>query len=288
MMHNSLAFYSRRGMMTDLGKHASLLAALPDDLASICQAVQNNMVHVFWAERMGLTLTEDQKRSLQIRPVAEKLALIAKKSDKPLRVSRPLDQRQVGNCRDFSVLLCSILRYKSIPARARCGFGVYFEPGHYEDHWVCEYWNVGSGRWVMVDSQLDSFQRRALDIKFDPLDVPPEEFITAGRAWEMCRSGRADPDKFGILDMHGVRFIWGDVVRDFLALNKIEILPWDGGWGFLNQGLSDPLPDEETLVLYDKIARMTLAINEEFPEVRAYYKSEPGFRVPPDWGLHEE
>lgn len=288
MMHNSLAFYSRRGMMTDPGKHASLLADLPDDLASICQAVQNNMVHVFWAERMGLTLTEDQKRSLQIRPVAEKLALIAKKSDKPLRVSRPLDQRQVGNCRDFSVLLCSILRYKSIPARARCGFGVYFEPGHYEDHWVCEYWNVGSGRWVMVDSQLDSFQRRALDIKFDPLDVPPEEFITAGRAWEMCRSGRADPDKFGILDMHGVRFIWGDVVRDFLALNKIEILPWDGGWGFLNQGLSDPLPDEETLVLYDKIARMTLAINEEFPEVRAYYKSEPGFRVPPDWGLHEE
>ena len=140
----------------------------------------------------------------------------------------------------------------------------------------------------MVDSQLDPFQRGALGVKFDPLDVPPEEFITAGRAWEMCRSGGADPDKFGILDMHGIRFIWGDVVRDFLALNKIEILPWDGGWGFLNQGLSDPLPDEETLVSYDKIAEMTLAIDEKFPEVRAYFKSEPGFRAPPDWGLHEE
>jgi hypothetical protein len=126
----------------------------------------------------------------------------------------------------------------------------------------------------MVDSQLDSFQRGALGIKFNPLDVPPEEFITAGRAWEMCRSGRADPDKFGIFDMHGIRFIWGDVVRDFLALNKIEILPWDGGWGFLNQRLSDPLPDEETLMLYDKVARMTLAINEKFPEIRANYKSE--------------
>jgi hypothetical protein len=140
----------------------------------------------------------------------------------------------------------------------------------------------------MVDSQLDSFQRKALGIDFDPLDVPPEEFITAGRAWEVCRSGRADPEKFGIFDMYGIRFVWGDVVRDFLALNKIEILPWDGGWGFLNQRLSDPLPDEETLALYDKTARMTLSINEKFPEIRAYYRSEPGFRVPPGWGLREE
>jgi len=274
--------------MTNPGKHASLLADLPDDLVSICQAVQNNLIHVFWAKRMGLTLTENQQRSLQIRTVAEKLALMAKTSGQPLNVARSLDQRQVGNCRDFSVLLCSILRYKNIPARARCGFGVYFEPGHYEDHWICEYWNAETRRWVMVDSQLDSFQRGALNIKFDPLDVPPEEFITAGRAWEMCRSGRADPDKFGILDMHGIRFIWGDVVRDFLALNKIEILPWDGGWGFLNQRLSEPLPDEETLVSYDKIAAMTLAIDEKFPEIRAYHRSEPGFHVPPEWGLHEE
>jgi len=288
MLHDPLVFYSQPGIMTDPGKHASVLAGLPDDLASICLAVQNNLVHVFWAERMGLTLTEDQQRSLQIRPVAEKLALIAETSDQPLSVPRPLDQRQVGNCRDFSVLLCSILRYKGIPARARCGFSVYFEPGQYVDHWVCEYWNAGTRRWAMVDSQLDSFERGALDIKFDPLDVPSEEFITAGRAWKMCRSGKADPDKFGIFDMHGIRFIWGDVVRDFLALNRIEILPWDGGWGFLNQKLSDPLPDEETLMLYDKIAAMTLAINEKFPEIRAYYKSEPSFHIPPGWGLQEE
>lgn len=223
MLQDPLVFYSQPGMMTDPGKYASLLAGLPDDLASICLAVQNNLVHVFWAERMGLTLTEDQQASLQIRPVAEKLALLAKVSDQPLNVSRPLNQRQVGNCRDFSVLLCSILHHKGMPARAGCGFGTYFEPGHYEDHWICEYWNAGTRRWAMVDSQLDSFQRGALDIKFDPLDVPPEEFIIIGRAWEMCRSGRADPEKFGIFDMHGIRFIWGDVVRDFLALNKIEI-----------------------------------------------------------------
>jgi hypothetical protein len=283
-----LAFYSKPGMMTDPGKHAYLLVGLPDDLISLCSGVQNNLIHVFWAERMGVNLTEVQQSTLQMRSVSEKLAHIAETNDQPLNIPRPIDRRQVGNCRDFTILLVSILRHKGIPARARCGFGAYFEPGHYEDHWVCEYWNALKRRWVMVDSQLDSFQTGALNIKFNPLDVPPDEFLTAGKAWKMCRSGKADPDKFGIFDMHGLRFVWGDVVRDFLALNKVEILPWDGGWGFLNQKLSDPLPDEETLVLYDQIAAMTLEINGKFPEIRAYYKSEPRFHIPSEWGLKEE
>ena len=283
-----LVFYSQPGIITNAGKYASLLVDLSDDLASLCSVVQNNMVHVFSAERLGLNLTEDQKRTLQIRPIAEKLALMTETNDQPLSVSKPLGQRQVGNCRDFTVFLCSILRHKGIPARARCGFGKYFDPGQYVDHWVCEYWNSAKRRWMMVDSELDASAIEFFNIKFDPLDVPSEEFMTAGRAWKLCRQRKADPDKFGIFDMHGIRFIWGDVVRDFLALNKVEILPWDGGWGFLNQKLSDPLPDEETLVLYDQIATMTLEINEKFPEIRAYYKSEPRFHIPSEWGLQEE
>jgi len=285
---DTLVFYSQTGIMTNAGRYASLLIDLSDDLASLCSVVQSNMVHVFSAERLGLNLTEDQKRALQIRPIAEKLALMTETNDQPLSVSKPLGQRQVGNCRDFTVFLCSILRHKGIPARARCGFGRYFDPGQYVDHWVCEYWNPAKKRWTMVDSELDASAIEFFNIKFDPLDVPSEEFMTAGRAWKLCRQRKADPDKFGIFDMHGIRFIWGDVVRDFLALNKVEILPWDGGWGFLNQKLSDPLPDEETLVLYDQIAAMTLEINEKFPEIRACYKSEPGFHIPSEWGLQEE
>ena len=283
-----LAFYSKPGMMTDPSKHAYLLAGLPDDLVSLCSVVQNNLIHVFWAKRMGVNLTEVQQSTLQMRLVSEKLAHIAETNDQPLNIPRPIDRRQVGNCRDFTLLLVSILRHKGIPARARCGFGAYFEPGHYEDHWVCEYWNALKKRWVMVDSQLDSFQTGALNIKFNPLDVPPDQFLTAGKAWKMCRSGKADPDKFGIFDMHGLRFVWGDVVRDFLALNKVEILPWDGGWGFLDQKLSDPLPDDEPLMLYDRIAAMTVEINEEFSEIRAYYKNEPRFHTPSEWGPQKE
>ena len=40
---------------------------------------------------------------------------------------------------------------QGMPARARCGFGAYFEKGKYVDHWVTEYWNesaaaLGAGR----------------------------------------------------------------------------------------------------------------------------------------------
>jgi hypothetical protein len=38
----------------------------------------------------------------------------------------------------------------------------------------------------------------------------------------------------------------------------------------------------------DRIAAMTLEINEEFPEIRAYYKKEPKFHMPSEWGSHEE
>ena len=282
-----LSFYKKPGSFTDLGAHASLVADLPDDIASLCQAVQNNIVHVFSAERLGLELTEEKKQTLEIRPVSEKLDMIAQTDNRPLSISRPLGQRQVGNCRDYTLLLVSMMRHKNIPSRARCGFGTYFEPGKYEDHWVGEYWNAEERRWIMVDSELDKEAIEFFKIKFDPFDVPPEKFITAGKAWQMCRSGKADPDKFGILDMHGLRFVWGDVVRDFLALNKIEILPWDGGWGFLNCRLSDPLPDKETLALYDEIAAMTLEINDKFDEIQTYYRQEPRFRVPADWNLKE-
>jgi Transglutaminase-like superfamily len=283
-----LTFYAKPGPMTDPGKHAPLFDNLPDGLNQLCKIVQNNMIHVFWAQRMGIKLTEAQQSTLQIRSISEKLTLITETDNQPLTTSRSLSQRQVGNCRDFTLLLVSILRHKGIAARARCGFAAYFLPNHYEDHWVAEYWNPAKKSWTMVDSQLDTFQKEALKIKFDTLNVPPDMFLTAGKAWQMCRKGKADPDTFGIMDMHGFQFIWGNVIRDFLALNKIEILPWDGGWGFLKQKLSDPLPDKETLKLYDKIATLTLENNTKFPEIRDYYKQEPRFHPPSEWGLQEE
>jgi transglutaminase-like putative cysteine protease len=208
------------------------------------------------------------------------LACILEMDDRPLAVERPLEKRLVGNCRNFSTMLCAMLQHQGVPARARCGFATYFEPDHFEDHWVCEYWNTGKGRWVMVDAQLDEFQREALKITFDPCDVLRDQFLVGGKAWQMCRQGLADPDKFGIMDMYGVWFVRGNLVRDLVSLNKVEILPWDG-WGLISkdeQNISD-----DDVALLDRVAALTAVDDPPPAEVRALCENDARLRIPPDY-----
>jgi hypothetical protein len=278
-MPDPLEYYACPGPMTDPKGQASLFEGLPVTIPALRQVVQGLLIHIFWAERQGVTLTEQRKQEVQLRPVSRKLARIRELDGQPLIAPRPLEKRLVGNCRDFSTLLCAMLRYQGVPARARCGFGTYFMPNHYEDHWVCEYWHASEERWVMVDAQLDQFQREALHITFDPLDVPPDQFLTAGKAWLMCRAGKADPDQFGIFDMHGMGFIRGNVVRDFLSLHKIEILPWDR-WGLIEKEDAALTPEE--LEQLDRLARLTLGDNEAFPEVYSAYEGDRRLQVPAD------
>jgi hypothetical protein len=208
------------------------------------------------------------------------LARINELDPQPLTVARPLDKKFVGNCRDHTTLLCSILRHQGMPARARCGFGAYFIPDHYEDHWVCEYWNADQQRWILVDAQLDQVQREVLNIPFDPLDVPRDQFITGGPAWQMVRSGGADPDSFGIFEWHGQWFVQDDLVRDFLAFNKIELLPWDG-WGLM-AGPKDVVSLDD-LTLLDRIAAWTIEADAAFDDIRTLYASDPRLQTRPEW-----
>jgi len=160
-------------------------------------------------------------------------------------------------------MLSSILREHGIPARARCGFGAYFNAGKFEDHWVCE-----------------AVQRKAMNITFNPLDVPRDAFIIAGDAWQQCRRGRADAANFGLthVGLAGLWFIAGNVVRDFASLNRMEALPWDV-WGLME--MNDAGLTDERKALLDRVAALTLAGDEAFPEIRKLYESDDRLRMPP-------
>ena len=275
-----LEYYASPGIMTDPGEYADLFGGLTGEISGLVEIVQGLMIHVFWAERYGVKLSEKRQQEVQLRTVSQKIRRILELRDQPLTVGRLLEERLVGNCRDFATFLCAMLRYQRVPARARCGFGVYFLPDHYEDHWVCECWKADEERWVMVDVQLDAFQREKLNIQFDPLDMPPGQFVTGGKAWLMCRAGEADPNKFGIFDMHGIAFIRGNLIRDFLALNKIEILPWDD-WGLMESDDKSAATNEVELM--DHLAQLTLARNETFPQIRAAYENDSRLHLPSNW-----
>jgi hypothetical protein len=119
-------------------------------------------------------------------------------------------------------------------------------------------------------------QRSLFEVDFDPLDVPRDRFLDAGDAWARCRSGALDPDAFGILDMHGLWFIAGNVVRDAAALSNMEMLPWDC-WGAM------PRPGEVIsdgqLALFDDLASLTRDPDAGFEELRARYEAGEDLKV---------
>jgi hypothetical protein len=277
-MPEPLEFYGTHGPFSDPEENGSLLDGLPHDLASICRAVQGLVLHPFWAALHGAQVPKEREEDLQLRSVSKMLARIQDLDDRPLTVERPLDKRLIGNCRDFTVLTCAALRHQGIPARARCGFGAYFLPGKFEDHWVCEYWDSSSQGWRLVDAELDELVRKMIALAFDPLDVPRDQFLVAGRAWQMCQSAEADPQNFGLsaIDEHGIWWVRQNLVRDLAALNKMEMLPWDG-WG-LAEGMQIELPRRE-IALLDQVATLTQDI-DRFHELRDVYENEASLRVP--------
>lgn len=260
--------------VTDPGPLAGEYECLPRDIPGLVKVVQGLFVHIFWAERYGVTPTEEQKTHVQARLVSRILEKVKKLDPLPLTVARPLEKCFFGNCRDFTVLMCSMLRYQGVPARARCGFGTYFMPNHFEDHWVCEYWD--GERWVTVDAQLDALQRERMGITFNTLDMPAGEFVDASDAWLRCREGGEDPDKFGIFDMHGLWFIRGNLLRELAALNEAEMLPWDV-WGFMEVQDADMTPEQWNLL--DSVARALVAGDQA--EIERLYREGPGLKVPP-------
>ena len=266
-------YYRSHGIITHPGRFMKKYEGLPDDIAGIVEVIHGLFLHIFWAKSYGVTLTEAQSRHVQSRKISNILSVIDSLDQSELTQARPYKKRFIGNCRDHSVFLCSVLRSKGIPARARCGFAAYFTPGRYEDHWICEYWNSSENRWVSVDPQLDRLQKDTLGIDFDTLDMPGGRFITGGEAWKMCRTGTADPDSVGIFDMKGLGFVLGNFIRDVASLNKVEMLPWDC-WGLMMKDVSKLSAREYALL--DEAAELAVAGDEQ---IYGLYEASPGLKA---------
>lgn len=280
-METPQEYYRHDGPMTAPGAHAVEFSELPRDVARLCEVVQGLLIHRDIAPFLyDLKLTEAQRDDGHIRPVARMLTRIHELDSRPITVARDYGGRLPSVCRHFSLMLSAMLRYQGIPARARCGFGAYFNAGKFEDHWVCEYWNATESRWILVDAQMDAVQRKAFKLDFSPLDVPRDRFVIAGDGWQMCRTGRADSAAFGLthINLSGLGFVEGNVIRDLASLNRMEMLPWDV-WGVMD--IDEAALTDEKRTLVDRVAALTIAGDEKFGEVREIYQSDDRLRVPP-------
>ncbi len=268
-------WFATPGPFTDLGNHRFDLALDADGnpaILDVVRAVQGLMVYDLVASPFyGIELTAAQAATMNLRAASVLVDHALAIDARPLTEARAPSHRVAARCRTFATLTVAILRAHGVPARARCGFGAYFRPGYFEDHWVAEYWNDASSRWVMVDAQLDDAWTKAIGFTGDPLDLTPEEFVIAGQAWTAWRHGIADPDRYGLssIEEHGAFWIAGNLRLDVTALNKIEMQPWDV-WG-AHWEPEDPIPDD--LSLFDTMADLAATVDVRLDQLQALYRN---------------
>lgn len=275
-MSRAREYYATPGRHTDVGAYAPPIASV----SRAVEVVQGLLVYDAMAEALYDTiLPEAQAAAFLLRDAAAMLELVHDIDARPLVEPRPPGRRIGARCNTYTLLTVALLRAAGVPARSRCGFATYFNPGWYEDHWVVEYWDTDSSRWRLLDAQLDEVWRPLTTIDgTGPAHVDESQFLTAGHAWQAWRRGEIDADRCGLTSIpeHGAFWIAGNLRLDFAALNKVEMSPWDL-WGLFWEPHDTP-PDGAFTAL-DEVAALTTAVDDRFDDVRRRYDSDERFRM---------
>ena len=232
------------------GQHAGRLAAVPDDLESLCAASRNVIGH-YRAELPDLP--EERRGEIDSRWLETILTLDHHRHSAGLDQPRPPAERVAGCCRDHSLLVVGALRQRGVPARNRIGFAHYFTPGWAGDHVIVEFWD--QGRWRRADPELSP--KSTFDVHDMPAGVGAP-FETAAEAWLAWRPGSRDLATYGVEAepalLSGPNFVRNYVVFEVAHRYGDELLLWDG-WG-----ATEETPE---LDLIDEVAQLLVAADDD-------------------------
>jgi len=279
--HDEVQYYATQSRMTDPGQFTERVLAVPGTISAIREAARQLVFH-YRADGDFAENGIEAGRICEIdtRYAQDMLARIFELSDAPLTAEREPWQRIVGCCRDFTVLFLSMARAHGIAARARVGFGAYFEPGWYLDHVVAEAWHAGEQRWRLVDAELAPDHADPSGSPLDSEDLTAAQFVTGPQAWLACRSGAADPERFVVdpgLDIPQTRgwpYLRHNLVHDLASLTRREMVLWDS-WGLGD--IAEPTGAQ--LAVLDDLAAAIAA--DVTPELADSWSAREGLAVPP-------
>ena len=275
MTQDSLDFYAAPGRFTTLSGGALTSGAIDE----VVEIVQGLLIYDVVAQPFyGVELTPIQADAINERDTARLLDIATAIDPRPLNECRPATKRVGARGHAFSRVTVALLRAAGVPARARCGFGAYFRPGWFEDHWVAEYWNSSASSWQMVDAQLDVKWREMIGFAIDPLAITADQFVTAGHAWQAWRRGEIDAGRYGLsgINEHGAHWIAGNLRLDLASLNKVEMLPWDVWGAHWEPGEQ---PTDAQLQLFDEVAALTVDPDVRLTELRHRYETDDSLRM---------
>lgn len=257
-------YFAAFGPTSDIGHRAEYTGRLPSDPASLGEIVRGILIHNWDAEMNGIESSpeRDGMRTFGAGPTIDR---ILKLDSAPLDQPRLPEARLIGYCYHFALVHCALLRTKGVPSRARCGFASYLGDGKWTDHWVIEHWD--GAEWRLNDPQIGLDQ------------LSNDHFRTGVQAWQLCRSGEADPTDHGIGDLWGWDELRGSLVNDLGALNKVEI----GDWEWCDPLRVEPLDQPHSGIdeHLDRVAGLA-GSGEPLTELRVAFHDDWAIRPPAD------
>jgi hypothetical protein len=292
-----LRFYRQQSPTSSPGRYETLYADLPTDVGELCRLIQGLVVHQFWLldeKNYGVTPASlmgsgrNLNDEINLRSVEDRIEYLLGLDDRPLTSPREPDRRVVGNCRDYSLMLVSMLRHQGVPARVRSGVARYFYPDEVrlEDHFVCEFLNEAEGRWQRTDAQIDEVQRRTLGATIDMTDLPPDQFLDAAESYAELAAGKVEPDKIGIFEHVGWPYVRYKLLSDLACVCGVEALAWEG-WGMFSY--DGGTLSEDDLALLAHLVDVLAGIDGDpgsFAEARELFETHPRLRIPPGYQPH--
>ncbi|NJO68661.1 MAG: SUMF1/EgtB/PvdO family nonheme iron enzyme [Bacteroidetes bacterium] len=181
---------------------------------------------------------------------------------------RKPEHRLILGCREYAILLASVLKYRDIPARVRIGHARYLIPGFHASHVICEVWNTKEKRWMLVDPATGM------------VDFSSDEFDFSYEAWFGLQKKEIDPGKYGNPGQYsGVGSIYGKICHDMASLLGKEYTLYQYApimeYAFNNK----QLPAEQTKIL-NKVCELLKSPNaKNLSKLQKIYNSTPEIQI---------
>jgi len=182
-----LDFYCQYSSFTDPGEYAYLYKNLPDSLPELCRLIKSQFINPYELPKYEGQIPKERSNEIMKYPTV-KLALegLLSYDSSGLVQDRKPEDRLVLICRDNAILLASILKSRSIPARVRYGFAPYLMPDFHANHVICEVWNEKDKRWMLVDPTTNM------------IDFSRDRFDFSNDVWMKMQKKEIDPNIYGV------------------------------------------------------------------------------------------
>lgn len=293
--NNILDFYKNTSLFTDLGLYTDFAKNLPNDIETLCSLLRNQIIHPFdlkdEEERSNPysfygDMTKIPRTSLiyenDLFPTAISMLAELLRRDSNFTIERKIENKIHVCCRETAILLIAILKAKSIPARARCGFThAVSEIDGAGDHWIVEYYNETFNRWVLVDPTMfyDKETLDYFDIDYSLTDIPRDKFIFAAEAYLGLRNGKCKTEDiycFSNPKTFGIKAAIDELFCDFHSLMNNEILFCQSP-KYLKDNNYELTTDEYAEL--DELAKLMLNPDENFNAIYNIWQNNEKFKI---------